>query len=256
MTVPTDLRKRRFLSTYIHTRIYIIGEAGEVYHTLFVVVVVGNTDRKDFTDDCNCCNASPTCACLLSFLPLSAILLLVLLCFFLFFSAYYSVLTHPPSTSIHFPRYREDSQIVRQTVCRLLLNPALDATITSLSVVEVVDRGHRCVPHTTLCSFLRVCRITYLCTVLRVVWVDRDVLRCMAKRSRWSKALVCLVGAASKLVRSLCGAVSIGRNSNTSLLYRMCSQEGAATSLSQSLTPFNLSITENYSYRLCGTPPI
>ena len=80
----------------------------------------------------------------------------VLFYFFLFFSAYYPALTHPPSTSIYFLRYREDSQIVRQTVCRLLLNPVLDATITSLLVVGAVDRGHRCVRTRPFALFLAV----------------------------------------------------------------------------------------------------
>jgi len=60
-----------------------------------------------------------------------------------------SSLTHfsqnSPSTSICFLRYREDSRIVQQAVCRLLPNPALDGTITSSLAVEAVDRGRRCV---------------------------------------------------------------------------------------------------------------
>ena len=52
----------------------------------------------------------------------------------------------------------------------------------------------------------RSVKVSYLRVVLRIVG-DRDVLLCMARRSLWSRALVRLVGAALKLVRSLCDTI-------------------------------------------------
>ena len=133
-------------------------------------------------------------------------------CFFPYSSHSSSPLS--PSCSLPLTRYPEDSRIVREPACRPLLNPARIATITSLLAAGAVDRGRRYVS----CALVRatrallrcVGRLTYLHVVLRTVVVDRDVLRRMARRSLWSRALVCSAGAVSKLVRGLCSTVFIG----------------------------------------------